>query len=121
MKKLPAVFYRTASAGEPVRDWLISEKLTDKDRRLIGRDIAKVEFGWPVGMPTCEPLGHGLFEIRTDLPNNRIARILFCISEESMVLLHGFIKKSTDGTKTPRRAIDLARERHEDMKGRNRK
>ena len=27
------------------------------DRRIIGRDIQKVEFGWPIGMPYCRPLG----------------------------------------------------------------
>jgi len=28
----------------------------------IGTDIATVEFGWPVGMPVCRPLGGGIYE-----------------------------------------------------------
>jgi len=49
----------------------------------------------------------GLFEIRTHL-GNRIARVLFCIEDGRLVLLHGFIKKSQ---KTPQADLDLALER----------
>jgi len=55
LKKIPATFYRTANGAEPVRDWLL--KLDPADRKIIGVDIAVVEYGWPVGMPTCRPLG----------------------------------------------------------------
>lgn len=43
LKKLPAIFYRTMAGAEPVRDWL--KELTDKDRRIVGGDIARAEFG----------------------------------------------------------------------------
>ncbi len=66
-----------------------------------------MEFGWPIGMPTCKPMGKGLFEVRTHL-GNRIARVLFCLVDGRMVLLHGFIKKSQ---KTPQPDLDLALER----------
>src|SRR6266511_3254690 len=92
LKRIPAVFYRSGSGGEPVRDWLKS--LPPEDRRILGYGIALVEFGWPIGMPVCRSLGAGLWEVRSSLPNGRIARVLFCIAEERMVLLHGFIKKS---------------------------
>jgi hypothetical protein len=42
-------FYRRLSGTEPVRDWLKS--LSVEDRRIVGTDIAAVEFGWPIGMP----------------------------------------------------------------------
>ena len=57
LKKLPARFYRSETGTEPVREWLAS--LSKADRRIIGVDIATVEYGWPVGMPTCRPLGRG--------------------------------------------------------------
>lgn len=110
MKKLPASFFRTASGTEPVREWLLS--LDSNDRRLIGFDIATVELGWPVGMPTCRPMKKGLWEIRTDLPDGRIARVFFCIEGNSMVLLHGIIKKSQG---TPPKALDLARGRQKEV------
>ncbi|MGH9814777.1 MAG: type II toxin-antitoxin system RelE/ParE family toxin [Candidatus Acidiferrales bacterium] len=53
------------------------------------------EFGWPVGMPVCKPLGRGIHEVRSRLSHNRIARVLFYIDRKGrMVLLHGFIKKT---------------------------
>lgn len=119
IKKLPAVFYMNRRGTEPVRDWLRDE-LDHEDRRLVGRDIAKVEFGWPVGMPTCEPLGHGLFEVRTDPPGNRTSRVLFCMHEGQMVLLHGYIKKSTEGKKTLKREMEKAHTRRDDIKKRPR-
>ena len=102
-KILPACFYQTEAGNEPVRDWL---KDLDKDDRLvIGTDIKTVEFGWPIGMPTCKPLVKGLYEVRSTLPSNRIARTIFCIYEQRMVLLHAFIKKTQ---KTPKQDLDLA-------------
>lgn len=47
-KKIPVAFYRTAHGAEPVRDWL--KDLDVEDRRVIGKDIMTVEYGWPVGM-----------------------------------------------------------------------
>ena len=82
-KRLQAVFYRSDSGAEPVRDWL---KSLDKDDRFrIGTDIKTVEYGWPIGMPTCKPMGNGLFEVRTTL-GGRIARVLFCIADGRLVL-----------------------------------
>jgi phage-related protein len=91
-KKLPARFYVSPAGGVPVREWLL--KLSDADRRTIGKDIQKVEFGWPIGRPHCAPLMHGLWEVRSDLDRNRIARVIFCIGAGHMILLHGFIKKT---------------------------
>jgi phage-related protein len=105
-KRIPARFYRSELGNEPVRDWLKS--LNKPDRSLIGMDIKIVEFGWPIGMPVCRPMGKGLYEVRTDLAGNRMARVLFCISRGQMILLHAFIKKSQ---KTPKPDLDLALER----------
>jgi len=105
-KRIPANFYKNENENEPVRDWL--KGLSKKDRFLIGSDIKTVELGWPVGMPTCRPMGNGLYEVRTNLSQGRIARIFFCIHEDKMILLHGFIKKTQ---KTPQKELELARDR----------
>jgi phage-related protein len=109
-KKLPARFYISRTARNPVREWIL--ELSSDDRHTVGKDIQKVEFGWPIGRPHCAPLGHGLWEVRSDLDSNRIARVIFCMGDGYMILLHGFIKKTQ---KTPQQDIDLALKRKREV------
>lgn len=90
--------------------WLKS--LPEDDRKIIGKDIAKVEFGWPVGMPYCRSLGGGSWEVRSDIGDGRAARVLFCFAGNGLVLLHGFIKKSQQ---TPKADLDLAKKRFKEI------
>jgi phage-related protein len=96
LKKVPARFWASSSGSEPVRDWLSA--LDREDRKTIGSDVATVEYGWPIGMPTCRPMGDGLFEVRSALGDKRIGRVFFCFHEGYMVLLHGIIKKTQKTT-----------------------
>ena len=89
-----------------MREWL--KGLEPDDRKVLGEDIKDVEFSWPIGMPLVRPLGRELWEVRSSLPQGRIARVIFCVEHGGMVLLHGFIKKTQ---KTPQREIDLALKR----------
>lgn len=102
---LYVVFYRTESGNEPVREWL--KGLNKQDKKAIGGDIKTVQYGWPLGMPVVRKMDHGLWEIRSRL-DRRIARILFTVQGEQMVLLHGFIKKSK---KMPREDLQLSKDR----------
>lgn len=111
-KTISAHFYKTSSGKMPVREWLLS--LSKDDRIEIGGDIANVEYHWPVGPPTCKPIGDGMFEVRSRISNGRIARVLFFTKSDQMYLLHGFIKKTT---KIPKRDLDLARNRKKEMEG----
>ena len=110
LKKLPARFFRSSTGNEPVRDWLLA--LPKPDRKRIGVDISTVEYGWPIGMPACRSMGKGLWEVRSELTQNRIARVLFCIAENNMILLHGFIKKTR---KTPGADLDIALTRKKEL------
>ena len=103
LKRLPAHFYRSGSGREPVREWL--KGLEAEDRKVIGEDIKDVEFSWPIGMPLVGSLGRELWEVRSRLPRGRIARVIFCVEQGHMVLLHGFIKKTQ---KTPQHDLELA-------------
>lgn len=108
-KKLIVYFYKNLSGKEPVREWLLN--LEREDCKTIGIDIKTVEFGWPIGMPVCKSLGKGLYEVRSTLKTT-IARTIFCIEDDLMILLHGFIKKSQ---KTPAKEIDLAFKRKKEV------
>jgi phage-related protein len=108
--EIPVVFYRSSSGAEPVLEWL--RELPSEDRRAIGVDLATVQFGWPVGMPLCRPLGQGLWEVRSSLPSRRIARLLFFVEGNRIGVVHGFIKKTQ---KTPADDLELARRRMKEM------
>lgn len=84
------------------------------DRRAIGVDIQTVQFSWPIGKPLADHIEGDIWEIRTRL-DNRIARILFVIEDASVVLLHGFIKKTQ---KIPPAELDIARQRLKRMRAR---
>jgi phage-related protein len=105
-KTIPAVFYHTIAGTEPVREWLM--ELDPEDRRIIGMDIRTVEFGWPIRMPVCRPMGNGLFEVRSTIMGKRIARVLFCIHEGNMVLLPGSVKQTR---RTPKTELAVALKR----------
>ena len=110
LAEIPVGFYRTAAGAEPVRDWLRS--LPDEDRRTIGTDLATVQVGWPIGMPLCRSLGAGLWEVRSTLSNNRIARLVFFVADGRIGIVHGFVKKTQ---KTPPADIALAVKRMKEM------
>jgi phage-related protein len=110
-RKIPIVFYRTSAGVDVVLEWL--RGLPPKDRALVGQDLMRVQFRWPVGTPLCRSLGDGLWEVRSNLSSNRIARVLFCFTEGQLVALHGFVKKTQ---KVPEDELKLARKRMRELK-----
>lgn len=109
--RLHVVFYKTARGTEPVHEWLRS--LPADEKRIIGEDIKTVQYGYPIGMPLVEKIEPDIWELRSRLPG-QIARILFTVENDLMVLLHGFIKKSQ---KIPLDDLKLARKRLNQVRG----
>jgi Phage derived protein Gp49-like (DUF891) len=91
--KLPVVFWASDQGNEPVREWL--RKMDAEARKAIGDDLR---------------YGDGLYEVRTKHDKKQY-RVLFCIEEDTMVLLHGLIKKTK---KTPPADVALARRRQKE-------
>lgn len=102
-------FYRSSQGAEPVRDWL--HTLPRDVRKTIGEDIKTVQLGWPLGMPLVRKLDAGLWEVRCHISTG-IARVLFTVEGSTMVLLHGFVKKSP---KTPKPDLETARLRKREV------
>jgi phage-related protein len=109
-QKTQLVFFRTNAGSEPVREWL--KGLDEVERHAIGRDLLRAQWRWPVGMPLCRPMGKGLWEVRTDLPGNRTARVLISPYRGHLVALHGFIKKTRA---TPEDDLTLTRGRQKEL------
>jgi phage-related protein len=106
---LRVVFYRTGTGHEPVREWL--KGLLREDCRKIGEDVKTAQFGWPLGMPLIKKLGAGLWEVRSRISQG-ISRVLFSVEGDTMILLHGFVKKSQ---KTPLHDLNVALGRLRDL------
>ena len=104
------MFYKIDRGNEPVREWLLS--LSKSDRKIIGDDVLKVQYCWPIGKPLVGNLGDDLWEISSRL-GDRIARVIFCMEGRTMVLLHGFVKKTQ---KTPGHELDLATKRRNQLR-----
>jgi phage-related protein len=99
-------FYRTNAGNEPVRDWL--KTLERRIRHEVGSDVEVVQWRRPaVSKPLVDGFGKGLWEVRTEVDRN-IYRVLFCLDGDTVILLHGFMKKSR---KTSKGDLELARKR----------
>lgn len=109
-QKIPLIFFRTQTGHEPVLAWL--KGLPQEERQSIGQDLLRAQWRWPAGMPLCRPMGDGLWEVRTDLPTKRTARVLLCLHREHLVALHGFIKKTRT---TPDEDMAQARRRKKEL------
>ena len=99
------VFFKTDTGNQPVREWL--KELPKEDCKVIVADILTVQYAWPVGKPLVDNLGDGIWEVRSRL-ENRIARTLFAMVNQEVVLLHGFIKKTQ---KSPADELEQAKKR----------
>ena len=108
--EIPVRFYRTDAGREPVLDWL--RRLDKNDRQAIGLDLMRVQFGWPIARPLVGSLKDGLWEVRSSLPSQRIARLILCFHDQMLVVLHGFIKKTQ---KTPADDLALAKRRMKEV------
>lgn len=106
--KLPLIFWKSNTGNEPVREWL--KGMAAEARKAVGDDLRYVQENWPLGKPHVDGFGDGLYEVRArhDKMNYRV---LFCIEDDTMILLHGFIKKTP---KTPAADVALARRRQKE-------
>ena len=108
---LRVIFYRSESGVEPVREWL--KELRKDDRKAVGEDIKTAQFGWPLGMPLIRKIEKGLWEVRSNITNG-IARTFFTVEKDTMILLHGFIKKSQE---TPLNELQTVKRRLRNILG----
>ncbi len=108
---LRVIFYRSESGAEPVREWL--KELRREERKAVGEDIKTAQFGWPLGMPLIRKIEKDLWEVRSNITDG-IARTFFTVEKDTMVLLHGFVKKSRE---TPQSELRTARRRLRNILG----
>ena len=84
---------------------------------LVARFLRYAErmevYGPDLGMPHTRAMGSGLFELRLKAVEGS-ARVFYCTRVgRRIVVLHQFMKKSE---KTPRKELDIARQRMREVK-----
>jgi phage-related protein len=110
--KLGCSFYRSTSGDEPVRSWLRRLKESDRDAaRIVGADLARVQWRWPISRPLVGFLGDGLYEARSTVSKVEY-RVIFAVIDRELILLHGFSKRTM---KTPKADRDLALKRKREV------
>ena len=88
-----------------------AEELQKRFPYPVIRDMRGVVPPGPRPLPS-PALGDGPWEVRSTLPSNRIARVLFALRQGRILALHGFIKKTQ---KTPDEDLALARRRNREF------
>lgn len=101
-------FWRTPNGNDVVAD--VIRQLPIDDRKVVGRDLMRLQISYPMGPPLCKPISPPIWELRSSLPSKREMRLLyrFDASTQQIVVVHAFIKTTRT---TPKVAINLALKR----------
>jgi hypothetical protein len=107
--RLRVVFFRTAAGLRTRWEWL---KSLSPAKWTIGKEIRRSNSAFQSGCRLFAGWARTV-EVRIALAN-RAARVIFTVEGDTMVLLHGWIKKTQ---KTPLTDLRLARERLAQLRG----
>jgi hypothetical protein len=107
---IPVIFYRTAQGGEPVREWL--RTLPIEDRRAIGRDLAVVQYGWPVACRFVDRWVEGFGKSGAICGAGASPASFSSCTKARLASCTGFIKKTQ---RTPPDDLALAHRRMQEM------
>ena len=108
---LEVIFYEKKNGACPVEDFI-----SDLDLKMRVKMIGLLEILEDKGNMLREPyskhLDDGIFEIRCKVGNNITRVLYFFYYEGKIILTNGFVKKTQ---KTPKKEIELAKERRKDF------
>ena len=112
------IFYEASGGQKPVEDFMVS--LQAGERAKVFWEIELLErYGLALPEPYSKKIRGdrygGLRELRIGFAGNASRIIYFAASGDTMVLLHGFLKKTA---RTPGRDLETARRRMIDYKQR---
>ena len=106
------IYYLTSDKKNPVKDFINS--LENKQKAKVFRIFLAIQqYGLETVVPHIKKLsGLPLWEIRI-LGKDNIRIVYLVVDNESICVLHGFIKKSQ---KTPERELNITLSRYQDWK-----
>ena len=105
------IFYEKVNGDCPVEDFLsgLDVKMRAK---MVGLLEILEDKGNTLREPYSKHIDDGIFEIRCKVGNNITRIMYFFYYEGKIILTNGFVKKTQ---KTPKKEIDLAKERRKDF------
>jgi len=109
MKKLTCVYYCTESSKSPVKKFI--DSLNNRTQQKFFAVLGMLEkLGKKLPEPHAKLLGDGIYELRFKGQEGHVRVLNFFYHNDEVVLTNGFIKKMN---KTPKKEIDLAKQRRE--------
>lgn len=100
-------YYKQVNGRCPVEEWLDSVPLDARADIFRIFDLME-EHGLNVGMPYIRPIEGKIYEVRAKEKDGIYRVLYFAHTGKRFVMLHGFMKKTQ---KTPRKEIEIAKER----------
>jgi phage-related protein len=108
-------YYRSEAGRIPVLEWL--EQMAARDRAMALLHIDQLALlGAEARPPLARSLGHKLYELRWKASSKQYRIAYFAAMGRTLVLLHGFVKKSQT---TPKRELEVAQARMRDYERRD--
>lgn len=108
-------YYENSSGKSPVEKFI--DSLDAKMRaKVFGRMELLEEYGPRLGMPFSRHIDDGIFELRVVQSSDIVRLFYFFVAERTIVLTHGFVKKTK---KTPARELEKAKRLRKDWEIRN--
>ena len=105
------IFYKKENGDCPVQDFLSGLDIK-MQAKMIGLLEILEDKGNMLREPYSKHLDDGIFEIRCKVGNNITRVMYFFYYEGKIILTNGFVKKTQ---KTPKKEIELAKERRRDF------
>lgn len=103
-------FYKDSKGKEPIKEFLIS--LSDEGRAKVLKLLGMIKtYGVLLKEPYTRQVKDKIRELRTNDKYGEIRILYFAYTGRTIVLLHGFIKKTE---KTPTGEIEIAEKRLKD-------
>ena len=111
VKKYTCIFYETTSGRCPAEEFVDSLEESTYDKFLHKKELLE-DHGPQLRFPHTAPLDDGISELRFKGREGQIRVLFFFYVDKTIVLNHGFVKKTQ---KTPKKEIELARRRRKDF------
>jgi phage-related protein len=117
MGEYTCIFYESITGKSPVEEFIESLDPETQDKFILKKQLLQ-DFGSQLRYPHTDHIGDGIFELRFKGEEGQIRVLFFFFYGRKIIFSHGFVKKTQ---KTPRREIEIAKERRKDFLARHKR